>query len=221
MATISSMTNIGLDKATVGLSATPDSAAVDKWRVYPNPASSNAVESSVYHVSRTGASVVVYFSPPLSPTADYTIQVTETTGVTDTTSTHNFAAPSGNKPMATEWTHGILRAWSRSVTQLVQELSGVPCTLLAQDIQPAETSIYVESTLGFPLVGFLWVGDSRYRYTARGPTAFHGITRDDLAVYAEPRRQVVYLDTASVWPPEATPYLTTQGRKYTDPNGVL
>jgi hypothetical protein len=221
MATISGMSNIGLDKATVTMSATPDSAAVDMWRVTPNPLTSDAVESSVYHVKRTGASVVVYFSPPLSPTANYTIQVTETTGSTDTTSTHNFTAPSGAKPLAAEWSHGILRAWSRSVTQLVQEFSGVPCTLLTQDIQPAESSIYVESTLGFPLVGYVWVGDARYRYTSRGPTAFHGVTRDDPTVAVEPRRQLVYLDTASVWPVEGTPYLMTTGRKYTDPNGVL
>jgi hypothetical protein len=219
VSSINAVTNIGLDKATVGLSSTPGSAAVDKWRVVAVTA--GAVSSDVYHVARTGSSCVVYFSPQLSPGATYTISTTTTTGGVDTSSSQNFAAPATSKPLGSEWSHGLLRAWSRAVSQLIQRFTGVPATVTTQDIDPAEGSIYVESTLGFPLVGYLYVGSSRYRYTGRGPAAFHGVTADQPTTQVERRRQVVYLDTSSVWPPEATEYLTVVGRKFSDPNGVL
>lgn len=219
MSTISSITPAALDRATVGLSATPDSAAVDQWRVVAVTA--GAVASDVYHVARTGASCQVYFSPPLSPGASYTLSTTTTTGGIGTSSSLGFAAPSAAKPLGEEWSHGVLRAWSRAIAQTVQEFVGVPTTVLTQDIQPAETSIYVETTLGFPLVGYVFVGGARYRYQGRGPAAFHDVTPDEPATRTQPRRQVVYLDTSSVWPPEGTRYLTTTGREYTDPNGVF
>ena len=219
MSVISSVSNIALDRADVALSSTPDSAAVDKWRVAPVTA--GAVESDVYHVSRTGAACQVYFSPKLSPGATYRLSTTTTTARVDTSSSLTFAAPASGKPLGDEWYHGVLRTWTRAVAQLIQEFAGVPATITLQDIHPDETSIYVESTLGFPEVGHVYVGSARYRYTSRGPCALHGVTRDDPTTQVERRRQVVYLDTSSVWPPGATDYLTIVGRQYTDPNGVL
>lgn len=219
MSVILSVTDIELDTATVTLSSAPDSAAVDKWRVIP--VTDGAVASDVYHVARAGASCVVYFSPKLSPGATYRLTTTTTTSSVDTASSLTFLAPSSSKPLGAEWSHGLLRVWTRAVAELVQQFCGVPATVTTQDIHPTETSIYVESTLGFPATGYVFVGSARYRYTSTGPAALHGVTRDDATTRVERRRQVVYLDTAAVWPPEAKDYLTVVGRPYDDPNGVL
>jgi len=219
MSTISSIVDVGLDKASVVLSATPDSAPVDNWTAVP--VTPLAVASCVYHVKRVGAACTVYFSPPLSPSCTYTLGVTTTTATVPAASVLNFATPATNKPLGAEWTHGLLRAWSRAITQTVGEFSGVPTTVLTQDVQPAETSVFVESTLGFPPAAYLFIGPDRYRYKSRGPACFVSVTRDAGTVYTEPRRQVVALDVYEVWPAGGMRYLTVTGRQYTDPNGVF
>ena len=219
MTTIATITNIELGRAVVGFASAPDTAAVDNWRVVPTTA--GAVSSDVYHVALVGTAATVYFSPKLSPSATYTLSTATTTGGVTTSSSQAFTAPASAKPAAAEWSHGLLRAWSRAISQAVQQFSGVVATISTQDIQPSETSIYVESTLGFPTSGYLYVGDARYRYTSRGDAAFHGVTRDDPTTATERRRQLVYLDTSSVWPAGGVPQLVTVGRRYTDPNGVL
>jgi len=219
MATITGISNITLEKAEVALSASPDSAAVDKWTLVPVTA--GASSSCVYHAKLVGAACTVYFSPPLSPTATYTLGVTTTTGSTDTASSQNFAAPNTNRTLGAEWNHGVLRAWSRAVTQVIQEYAGIPATLSTQDLQNTETTLFVESTLGFPTEGYFYLGSDHYRYQGRGDACLTTITRDEDTVYTEPRRQVVYLDISEVWPPEGRRFLTSKGRAYNDPNGVL
>lgn len=219
MSTITGVSDITLTSAVAALSATPDSAPVDKWRL--TPVTAGAVPSDVYFVERTDATVDLYFSPALSSSATYTLSVTTTTGGTPTTSTQNFTAPTQTRSLGAEWSHGVLRAWSRAVTQAIQEFSGVTATMNTQDIRPEESAIYVESTLGFPESGHIFVGAARYRYTSRGPAAFYGVTRDEPTTRVERRKQVVYLDISSIYPTGGTELLTTFDRPYTDPNGVL
>ena len=221
MTTIASVTNITLESATVTLSNTVDSAPVDTWLL--EPSSSFVAPADVYHVQRTGAVCKVFFSPTLSPDSKYRIYVTTTTGGTATAANALFQVPSLSKPLGDEWSHGVLRVWTRAVAQAIQEFSGVPSTISTQDLHTHETALYVESTLGFPDKGYVYLGSERYRYTSKGPSSFRGLSMEKSTARLRTlrRRQVVYLDTASVWPPEGTDFLTIVGRDPTDPNGVL
>ena len=120
------------------------------------------------------------------------------------------------------------------MSQSVQELSGIPITVLVKDVRPGDDKIFVESTLGFPDSGFVHVGRLKFRYGARGPACFHDVTfrgpswtraADALQplqlVQTVHARQVVASDVTSSLPAGAYAYLTAEGVPLDDPNGIL
>ena len=61
-----------------------------------------------------------------------------------------------------------------------------------------ETAIYVESTLGFPYKGAIWVGDSRVSYENKTDGAFLALTWDELNQPGYGEKTIVHLDSKSV-----------------------
>ncbi len=218
MSTLLAVASSSIHKAACTLSAVPDETHPDGWSVVPTTL--GAVAACVYRVDVVGSSATVYFSPALSPTATYNLTATTTTGGANTVSVVAFTLSAEDKPQAVEWSHGALAAWSRAIAQTIHEFTGTPTTRLSQDLTPASTVLFVESTLGFPATGYVFVGVDRYRYTGKGSSCFTGLTRDTSTTQIEPRRQIVVLDTASVWPTNAYPYIRSQ-RAYPDLDGVL
>jgi hypothetical protein len=202
------------------------------------PVTALASPACVYDAEVLGgfASAKLWFAPDLSPTADYTltVSITDAAGATNTASTA-IAAPNVAVPQEDEWYHGVLRAWSSSTGQTLQELGGVPATLLVKDIRPGDDRVFVESTLGFPDEGFVHVGRRLYRYTSRGPACFEGVQHRgpsssarwstsvgtlDIAD-AVSARQLVSLDVSGALPPGSTAYLARERTPLSDPNGIL
>jgi len=235
---ITSVTISELGEAIVYFDATVDIPTMSRgapWQI--DLVTPLAVESCIYDAEVLGgfASAKVWFSPPLSPTCDYTISVlvTDSLGATNT-ATVNVTAPNVTKPLSDEWYHGVLQAWSRTVSQTIQELSGVPMTLLTRDILPGDDKVFVESTLGFPADGgYFFVGRRRHRYgstslphypppdPAKSPACFMDVVADEATTRTVHRKQAVVLDVLAHEAPGGYPYLTAWGVPLVDPNGVF
>lgn len=74
----------------------------------------------------------------------------------------------------------------------LQRLYGVPTTALTSSLSWGDTEIEVESTIGFPDAGALFVGTAYYTYTGKTEASFTGVAA---ALYHEPlsiRAEVSY-----------------------------
>lgn len=85
----------------------------------------------------------------------------------------DFAAPAVNGNTA-EWPGRILEAMTRGLGEELQVLSGHAVTLLVDDFEEDATVAFVETTLGFPAAGGLYVGQRRYTYAAKTDCSFTG-----------------------------------------------
>lgn len=236
---ITSVTITELGEAVVYFDSAVDVSTMSSGVPYVvTPTTALASTACVYDAEVLGgfASAKIWFAPELSPTADYTltITITDSAGVTNTAST-SITAPNVAVPQEDEWYHGILRAWSSATGQALQELGGIPATLLVKDIRPGDDRVFVESTLGFPDAGFIHVGRKLYRYTSRGPACFEGVQYRGPSYAARwstsvgtldladsvAARQLVSLDVSGALPPESTAYLSRERTPLSDPNGIF
>lgn len=68
-----------------------------------------------------------------------------------------------------------LETLTRALGQVAQQTGGSPQTRLRLPLVYGSAVATVESTLGFPSFGELWIGGYRYSYTARGDDFFSGL----------------------------------------------
>jgi hypothetical protein len=64
---------------------------------------------------------------------------------------------------------------TRALGQVAQQAAGSPQTRLIGPLVSTDTKATVETTIGFPDVGEVWIGPRRYSYASRGATDFVGI----------------------------------------------
>ena len=71
-----------------------------------------------------------------------------------------------------------LRCITRSLGQVAQQIGGSPQTRLLQNFSLGDSYAEVESTLGFPLTGEIWIGPLHYSYTSlsASPNRFVALT---------------------------------------------
>jgi hypothetical protein len=74
---------------------------------------------------------------------------------------------------------GMLRTLTDTFGVQFTILDGGPSTLTTQNFLPSDTTLNVESTLGFPESGKLWINDRLHRFTGITDTSFTGVTTDD------------------------------------------
>lgn len=74
---------------------------------------------------------------------------------------------------------GMLRTLTDAFGVQFTILDGAPSTLLTDDFAPSDTTLYVESTLGFETSGKIWINDRLHRYTGITNDSFTGVTTDD------------------------------------------
>lgn len=91
-----------------------------------------------------------------------------------------------------------LETISRAAGQVLQQSGGTPQTRLALfPLLPDATLIQVQSTLGFPETGEVWVRDRRYSYTSKGPGFFAGV----VLLTADDRREIPVLTEVTLHAP--------------------
>lgn len=71
----------------------------------------------------------------------------------------------------------VLETLTRSLGELLQNLTGKPLTKSTSEYNEGDTTLPVESTLGFPASGDLFVEGIHLVYTAKTVNSFTGITR--------------------------------------------
>lgn len=92
----------------------------------------------------------------------------------------------------------LTAVWGRQL----EIVNGTPTTRINQDFAPGDTTLHVETTLGFPLSGSLWVHDVLHTYTGTAGTEFTGVAtaNGDTRYYTYGIRTEVVLHTPSVDP---------------------
>ena len=96
-----------------------------------------------------------------------------------------------------EWPHGIARVITGVIAESMQALYGRPQTLLRQAVTAGDTSVLVETTLGFPPQGTILLGRVRWTYTSVQTQPFVGAGYEGPSV---PAKTMVSLDVTALLP---------------------
>ena len=91
-----------------------------------------------------------------------------------------------------------LQALTQSIGDALQVLNGRPTTGTTAEFTRGDTVLNVDSTLGFPEVGALFIEGLRFTYTGKTLTAFTGVSADLLLAREIQTRRKVSLDVKSV-----------------------
>ena len=93
---------------------------------------------------------------------------------------YSFTAPTGIIPTYdAELPWGLLEAYTMSVGRQIQRQIGVPMTRVRVDFSATATVLEVETTLGFPSSGELWLDGRRHTYTGTTASTFTGVSTTD------------------------------------------
>ena len=68
-------------------------------------------------------------------------------------------------------------ALTRSLGELLQNIGGKPLTLSTLDYNEGDATLNVETTLGFPSQGHVYLEDMHLKYTGKTNTSFTGVSR--------------------------------------------
>jgi len=130
----------------------------------------------VIAVTNTGTGKrTIKVHPEMTPGQSYSITVPAHTG----TNTASFSVATGlitaDHPL---FPAKPLETITHACGQIFQQLVGVPETIVIQDFDPsAATTLFCETSLGFPAKGALYVNEEKYNYTGRFSGGFTGVTR--------------------------------------------
>ena len=174
----------------VGLNAA-EANTPDQWGV---AAVGDAAEVDVVTATTDpgGLQVRLGVGPGMSPGETYTVTSGDIAGV------QTCVCPNTAPALSDEWNHGMIRTLTRTFAEGVQELSGAPVTILLDDWTPGQTTVRVESTLGFPAAGSVLVDGKRIAYTSKGPMAFKGCTSDTPPGVSIPTRTEAVCDVTAI-----------------------
>lgn len=157
--------------------------------------SETGVPMTVYR-TKPGASLdtsILKVGPAVFPGVRYTIRF----------SRHSATeiVPQNISPQdSLEWSHGLLDALTETFGEAVQRFSGRPQTLVVTEYKPDDPCLFVESTLGFPASGRLFIGGREYRYGSKGPmefSGFHPLTYSNMHIA---QKEVVTLNVRAIKP---------------------
>ena len=148
-----------------------DAGDPHKWAVSPSAVPAVEVAAVEARVAPGATVVTLWVEPGLSPGQDYTVApagIREAASAVLTLTTPQTAtAPLVDPEESEEWSHGVLRVLTRAIAQQFQYLMGTPTTILIRDFSPGDSSLFVESTLGFPQRGEVFVNGRRLLYRSK------------------------------------------------------
>ena len=153
----------------VGLNAALTETTADQWSV--TTAGNGAVVDVVRAVvASSTTSVTLTVGAGMSAGETYTVVSTATGG------SATCVCPNTAPELRNEWPHGFVESFTRAVAEEIQIVSGAPTTITVDDWKPGQVTVRVESTLGFPDAGTIFLDGYRIQYTSKGPMAFRGAT---------------------------------------------
>jgi hypothetical protein len=121
------------------------------------------------------------------------VSVTITDGANETTLEYEVPADTlstGKK---------VLESLTYAFGKQAQYTNGVPSCVLRADLGPFDTTLYVDSTLGFPARGWLRLGELVLEYTSRTAQSF--TLKEASLVYPKARRGIaVYSEVTLITP---------------------
>jgi hypothetical protein len=192
---------------TTGGNYQSDPTSLANWAVemtttgdQPEPTTANFV--SVIEVTKLSATQVqVKVHPEMSAGKSYRIKTTvkDDADANLTTNFVNFLVPATLTTTVETLPLGMLEALFMAFGETMDYYQGRPTTQLVSQVNAGATdAVYVETTLGFPWKGAIWVGDSRVRYENKTDGAFLALTWDELNQPGYGEKTKVMLDTKSV-----------------------
>lgn len=144
------------------------------------PSAAQLGTASLFSIeAQSGVSMTVYGANPTAGAGTSILNVGPAV-LPDNTYTIRFGdevatskVPANILPKASlEWGHGVLDTLTEAFGEAVQRLSGRPQTFVVSEHSPSDSSLFVESTLGFPDSGSVFVGGGEYTYSAKTPMSF-------------------------------------------------
>ncbi len=110
------------------------------------------------------------------------------------------AAPVAERAGVAVWPEHILRVFVDAGAQELDELGGDLATFTVSDYEPGDVVLLVESSLGFPSAGAVFVGGHRLRYASISASgqALLGVYDDNNTGEVLPYKTVVMIDARAV-----------------------
>ena len=150
---------------------------------------------TVYRSSPSEAAgiTILHVGPSVLPEQTYLLHFGDQTAIVE--------IPVTIVPQASpEWSHGMLDALTETFGEAVQRYSGKPQTLVVSNFKNTDTKVYVESTLGFPAKGRLFIKNRMYSYTSKSAMSFNGVTPEFYYNQGFPPQTMVTCDVDSIFP---------------------
>lgn len=157
------------------------------------------------HTVTEATSTTVYLDvhPGLSAGSQYTV---DNPYVKD--SLNNFASPSSAQFTVSTSLYeeiegyplGVLEALTLAFGEQCQEVYQAPVTTLARDFESGDTTMFLDSCLGFPDRGAVFMKGVRYTYLSRTDGALVDVASDDLVLVTSAAGLEVAVDARSVEP---------------------
>ena len=140
----------------------------NSWTVTPDNQGAASTVVKVEHTDGT-AVAVLDVSIPLSAATPYTFTCTAKDSAQDAMELNAAGVITLNLSKSLsqdggDFYYGLLRALTNSVAQSCHEQTGRLTTRLIADFDPSDEAMLVETTLGFPTKGFLFVDNRRFSY---------------------------------------------------------
>ncbi len=131
----------------------------------------SGVSMTIYKSTPTSGigTTILHVGPAVFPGSVYVIKFANETSISE--------VPGNIKPEeSTEWSHKMIDVLTEAFGEAVQRFSGKPQTFIVSNFHRTDTALYVESTLGFPFRGSLFVDGKKYTYTSKDAMSFRGIS---------------------------------------------
>ena len=169
-----------VQKGYASFDAPVDDASVTyayNWDI--TPVATGSPSAIVMATPRAGSQLVdLVFNPPLTPGATYTLTASNATAsgvpLAAPAKSCNFVAPGAS--LSVKDYYKLLEAFTWAFAEEAAYLAGRPETRLVDEVPSVADVLPVETTLGFPTTGKLWVDGKRYSYTGIQGASFTGVT---------------------------------------------
>lgn len=176
------VTPTNVQRGYASFDAPVDAASVSyayNWDV--SPVAIGSPSAVVLATVRDGGQIVdVVFNPPLTPGATYLLAAVNatTSGVALPAPDKecSFVAPADS--LSVKGYYKLLEAFTWAFAEEAAYLAGRPETRLVDEVPSAADVFPVETTLGFPSTGRLWVGGKLFSYTGVQGASFTGVSSE-------------------------------------------
>ena len=99
-----------------------------------------------------------------------------------------------------EWSHKMIDVLTEVFGEATQRLSGKPQTFVVSNFKNTDSVLFVETTLGFPPKGKIFVEGKKYSYTEKDAMSFRGITPHIFYNMGVSPQKMVTCDVDSIFP---------------------